>query len=41
MGPKVAAAVRFVEAGGKKAIISGLHEASAALEGNAGTHVTK
>jgi len=41
MGPKVAAAIRFVEAGGKKAIISGLHDALKALEGDAGTQVRK
>jgi carbamate kinase len=41
MGPKVAAAVRFVEAGGKRAIISGLHDALKALKGEAGTHVRK
>jgi carbamate kinase len=39
MGPKVRAAVTFVEAGGKEAIITHLHSALAALEGATGTHV--
>jgi len=39
MGPKVQAAVSFVEAGGKEAIITHLHSALAALEGGSGTHV--
>ncbi len=41
MGPKVSAAIRFVESGGEKAIISGLQEALSALEGASGTQVTK
>lgn len=41
MEPKVRAAVRFVEAGGEKAIITSLDQAIAALEGNAGTTITK
>jgi carbamate kinase len=41
MGPKVTAAIRFVEAGGEKAIISSLHEALDALEGKSGTHITR
>ncbi|MCK5828375.1 carbamate kinase, partial [Candidatus Bipolaricaulota bacterium] len=41
MEPKVRAAVRFVEAGGEKAIITSLDKAVAALEGNAGTTITK
>ncbi|MBU1048780.1 carbamate kinase [Candidatus Bipolaricaulota bacterium] len=41
MEPKVRAAVRFVEAGGEKAIITSLNQAVAALEGNAGTTITK
>jgi carbamate kinase len=39
MGPKVEAAVRFVERGGKRAIIGHLHEALPALRGEAGTHI--
>ena len=39
MGPKVDAAMRFVEAGGKRAIIAHLDEALQALRGEAGTHV--
>ena len=39
MGPKVQAAIRFVEGGGRRAIIAHLDEASAALRGEAGTHV--
>ncbi len=41
MEPKVRAAVRFVEAGGEKAIITSLDQAVAALEGNAGTTITR
>jgi carbamate kinase len=41
MEPKVRAAVRFVEAGGEKAIITSLDQAVAALEGKAGTTITK
>jgi carbamate kinase len=37
MGPKVRAAVAFVEAGGRQAIITHLHSAVAALEGRTGT----
>jgi carbamate kinase len=39
MGPKVRAAVQFVEAGGREAILTHLHSALAALEGKTGTHV--
>jgi len=41
MEPKVRAAIRFVESGGEKAIITSLDQAVAALEGNAGTTITK
>jgi carbamate kinase len=40
MGPKVEAAMRFVKAGGQKAVISSLAQAVDALEGKAGTVVT-
>jgi len=39
MGPKVQASVNFVQAGGARAVIADLDEASAALEGTAGTEV--
>jgi carbamate kinase len=39
MGPKVRAAVQFIEAGGKQAIITHLHSALSALEGHTGTHI--
>jgi len=39
MGPKVEAALKFVAAGGKRAIIAHLDEAADALAGKAGTHV--
>ncbi len=39
MGPKVRAAVSFVEAGGKQAIITHLHSAIAALDGQTGTSI--
>jgi len=38
MGPKVEACVRFLEFGGKEAIITSLDKASSALEGTTGTH---
>ncbi len=41
MGPKVRAALRFVEAGGKEAIITHLHSADAALEGKTGTRIVR
>lgn len=41
MEPKVRAAIRFLEAGGKRAIITSLNKALAALEGQAGTAITK
>ncbi|MBI3128457.1 MAG: carbamate kinase [Candidatus Tectomicrobia bacterium] len=39
MGPKVEAACRFVERGGKRAVIAHLEEAIPALRGKAGTHI--
>jgi carbamate kinase len=39
MGPKVQAAIDFVEAGGKRAVIADLDQAPAALEGKAGTTI--
>ena len=39
MGPKVEAAIRHVEAGGRRAIIGHLDQAAAALAGSSGTHV--
>lgn len=41
MEPKVRAAIRFIEAGGEKAVITSLDKAFDALEGNAGTTITK
>lgn len=40
MGPKVKACIRFLEWGGKKAIITSLDRAVAALEGKTGTIIT-
>ncbi len=40
MGPKVEAAVHFVEGGGARAIIAELHEGPAGLAGTSGTTVT-
>ena len=40
MGPKVDAAIRFLERGGKRAIISHLDCAMDALRGETGTHIT-
>ena len=39
MGPKVEAAIRFVESGGERAIISQLGKLVEALEGKTGTQV--
>jgi carbamate kinase len=39
MGPKIDAAIQFIEGGGKRAVIGHLGEAMAALRGEAGTHV--
>jgi carbamate kinase len=39
MGPKVAAACRFVERTGKRAAIGAITEAAAILQGDAGTQV--
>jgi carbamate kinase len=40
MGPKVEAAVHFVEGGGERAIIAALHNGPAGLAGTSGTTVT-
>ena len=40
MGPKVEAAIRFVENGGREAIITSLDKTAAALAGETGTRVT-
>jgi carbamate kinase len=39
MGPKVEAAARFVEATGKRAVIGGLDDIEAIVDGKAGTQV--
>ena len=39
MGPKIEAAIRFIEGGGKHATIGHLEEAMPALLGKAGTHI--
>ncbi len=39
MGPKIDAALRFLDGGGKRVIIAHLEQAGAALKGEAGTHV--
>jgi carbamate kinase len=39
MGPKIEAAIRFIEMGGRRAIIGHLNEALPALRGETGTHV--
>jgi carbamate kinase len=41
MGPKILAAIRFLEAGGKKVIISHVDKGWAALNEKTGTHITK
>jgi carbamate kinase len=39
MGPKIEAAIRFLESGGKRAVITSLEKAQAALDGLAGTEI--
>jgi carbamate kinase len=39
MGPKIDAAIRFLERGGKRVVIGRLTEAVAALKGETGTHI--
>jgi carbamate kinase len=39
MGPKVDAAIRFLEGGGKRVVIGHLSEAMPALSGETGTHI--
>lgn len=41
MGPKILAAIRFLEWGGKKVIISDVDHAWEALQGKTGTHITE
>ena len=39
MGPKVEAAIRFLEGGGKRVVIAKLDQAVPALRGETGTHI--
>lgn len=39
MGPKIEAAIKFIEGGGKRAIIGHLNEAMPAIRGESGTHI--
>jgi carbamate kinase len=39
MGPKVDAALRFLEAGGRRVVITSLDRAVPALRGETGTHI--
>jgi carbamate kinase len=39
MGPKVEAALRFVEAGGRRAVIASLKDAAVAVAGHGGTQL--
>ena len=41
MGPKMLAAIRFIEWGGKRAIITSLDKAYDAIEGKTGTEIVK
>jgi carbamate kinase len=41
MGPKILAAIRFLEYGGKKVIISNVEKGWEALHGETGTHIQK
>lgn len=40
MGPKILSAIRFLESGGEKAIISDVEHGWNAIQGNTGTHIT-
>jgi carbamate kinase len=39
MGPKIEAAIKFIDGGGKRAIIGHLNEALPAILGETGTHI--
>ena len=41
MGPKIKAVIRFLEGGGKRAIITNLENVVGAFNGNSGTHLIK
>ena len=41
MGPKIEAAIKFIEGGGKRAIIGHLNEALPAIRGETGTHIVR
>ncbi|MEW6686967.1 MAG: carbamate kinase [Candidatus Edwardsbacteria bacterium] len=41
MGPKIEAAIQFLESGGKQVVITSLDKVKEALEGRAGTKITK
>jgi carbamate kinase len=41
MGPKIEAAIRFLEGGGEHVVITDLDSAVPALKGESGTHVTR
>lgn len=41
MGPKILAAIRFLESGGKKVIISDVNHGWDAVQGKTGTHITQ
>ncbi len=41
MGPKILAAIRFLESGGKKVIISHVEKGYEAFKGETGTHIVK
>jgi carbamate kinase len=41
MGPKVEAAMQFIERGGKRAVITSIHAIEDAVAGRAGTEVIK
>jgi carbamate kinase len=39
MGPKVEAAMQFIQKGGKRAVITSVEKIEAAVKGNAGTEL--
>jgi carbamate kinase len=41
MGPKIRAAIEFLERGGEEVVITSLANLSAAVDGDAGTHITR
>jgi carbamate kinase len=41
MGPKISAVMRFIQSGGREAIIAELSKLKEAIQGKSGTHVMR